>query len=133
MNYTAKQYSAALIGLSKEASDEVVDKAIVGLERMLARQGKKSLMKKIVKDLQIAQDKEKGISHIALTLPPRAKEYSKDIADSLSTISKTAANIETKYDDTIISGARVLVDSQWYIDATINGRLQKLSDQLHNI
>ncbi len=131
MNYSAKQYSEALIGLSKEANTEAVDVAIAELERMLARQGKKSLMKQIVKDILTAQDKEKGVSHIALTLPRRAKEYSKDIAESLSTISKTSINIETQYDDTIIAGARVLVDSQWYIDATINGRLQKLSDQLH--
>ncbi len=133
MNYTAKQYSEALLDLSKHASDEIINTAVKELETMLSRQGKRSLMKEIAQHVSRSQDKEKGVVHISLTLPKRAADYAQEIAQSLSTTSKTPINIETTYDETIIAGARVLVDSQWYIDATINGRLQKLSDQLHNI
>ena len=131
MKYTARQYAQSLLELSQKATPEAISNAVTSLELMLIRQGKRSLMKQIAKELSSAQDKEKGIVQVVLTLPTRASGYAKDIVESLSNISNTAVQVETKYDDTIIAGSKVLVDSQWYIDATMNQRLQRLSDQLH--
>ncbi|MDP2656689.1 MAG: F0F1 ATP synthase subunit delta [bacterium] len=133
MNYTAKQYSQALLECCKKAKQEDIDAMVARLETLLKKQGKRSLLAPIIKQVRDADDKANGVTHVKVTTGADTSVNDTDISKIVRDLGKEEPQITIEHDDTIIAGVRVLVDSQWYIDTTTNQSIKKLSDQLHTL
>ncbi len=123
MRHSSKQYALALLSVLKERSEADHAKIMRSFLGILARNGDRSKLHAIIRDMEKYYLKEAGLKKVVLETPhPVTAETKKEVEHILG---KNIVVFE-KLNPELLAGIKILIDDILLIDASAQTRIQKI-------
>lgn len=123
----AKTYASAMVKVLDGVSAKEAAKRVSILKRVLYKRGDSKHISKILQEFAKAWKERKGKTATVLSAEPLAEKTKKQFEQSLS---KKRYIMEEKIDLAAIGGVALFLGSDYVIDGTIKGKLQRLARRL---
>lgn len=123
----AKTYASAMVKVLDGVSAKEAAKRVSILKRVLYKRGDSKHISKILQEFAKAWKERNGKVATVLTVEPLAGKTKKRFEQSLS---KKRYIMEEKIDPAAIGGVALFLGSDYVIDGTIKGKLQRLARRL---
>ena len=123
----AKTYAKAMVAAFEGVLEKEAKKRAQILKRVLYKRGDSKHISKILQEFARAWKERNGKVATVLTVEPLAGKTKKRFEQSLS---KKRYIVEEKVDPSVIGGVALFLGSDYVIDGTIKGKLQRLARRL---
>ena len=110
-------------------SEKEAEKKVKALKHLLYKRGDFKQISKILQEFSKAWKERKGKTATVVTAVPLSAKTKADMTESLK---KRGYVLEERVDSAIIGGTALFLGSDYIIDGTIKGKLQRLSKLLQH-
>jgi F0F1-type ATP synthase delta subunit len=127
MRYTPKKYAQALFEATNGASKSEQEKLFGAFAQLLKRNNDSSLLPRILTAYEQRARAVRGEHKVTITT---AKKAQKALLEKVQKRFNGKADIVEEVDERVLGGIKVLIDDQYVIDATFQGRVEQLYNHL---
>ncbi len=126
MRYSVKKYAEALYEATKGRRASEQEKLVVEFFRLLDRYHDRSLLPRIIEQYEKLRRKKEGVAKVEITMTKKVSAKIK------SEIEKKVgkAEIVEKVQPEILGGMKLIINEEYLIDGTFQGRVEKLYQAL---
>jgi F0F1-type ATP synthase delta subunit len=123
----AKTYAAIMVEAFDGISEKEAEKKVRALKSLLYRRGDFKQISKILREFSRAWKERKGKTATVVTAEALSEQAKKQVEQSLQ---KNGYRAEEKVDPGVIGGMALYLGSDYVVDSTVRGKLQRLSASL---
>lgn len=127
MRYTPKKYAQALFEATNGVSKGEQEKFFGAFTQLLKRNNDSSLLPRILAAYEQRARAVRGEHKVRITT---AKKAQKALLEKIQKRFSGKADIVEEVDERVLGGVKMLIDDQYVIDATFQGRVEQLYNHL---